>query len=103
MEGDGLAEWWERVGGVQQKDATNDEAIDCGQGYEDSRDSRMGSCGAEEAAGRGGHDRVHEDDPGQEHGHSSDSFGNSAQVGCNKEECELARSFGAEPMDGAYP
>jgi hypothetical protein len=46
-----LAEWWETVGGVQQKDATNDEAIDCGQGYEDSRDSRMGCCGAEEAAG----------------------------------------------------
>jgi hypothetical protein len=88
---------------VQQKDAANDEAVDRGQPDDDSRDSRMGRCGAEEPARRGGHDRVHEEETGEEHGHSSDSFGDSAEVGCEEEECELAWSFGAEPVDDAYP
>ena len=88
---------------MQQKDAADDEAVDRGQADDDSRDSGMGRCGAEEAAGRGGHDRVHEEETGEEHGHSPDSFGDSTEVGGNEKECKLARCFCAESMDEAYP
>jgi hypothetical protein len=98
-----LAEWREVVGRVQQKDAANDEAVDRRQADEDSRDSGMGGCAAEQAAGKGGHDRVHKKETGEEHGHSSDSFGDSAEVGRKEKERELAWSFGAQPMDDADP
>ena len=98
-----LTEWREMVGGVQQKGPAYDEAVDRRQADEDSRDSRVGRCAAEEAAGRGGHDRISDDETGEEYSHSSDSFGDSAEVRCKEEERELAWSSAAQPMDDADP
>jgi hypothetical protein len=55
----------------------------------------MGCYAAEEPTGRCSHDRVHEEQTGEEHGHSADSFGDSTEIGCNEKECELAWSFRA--------
>ena len=89
------------VGGVQQKGAANDEAVDRSQADEDPRGARVRRCAAEEAAGRGGHNGVHEEETGEEHCHSSDSFGDSAEVRGKEEECELTWSFGAQSVDDA--
>jgi len=89
------------AGGAKQEDATDDEAINRCEADEEAHDTGMWCRTVKKAAGRGGHQRIHDEQPSQEHAYAARALGDAAEIGCEEEECELAGCLCAKAMDDA--
>src|SRR5258708_33657488 len=95
-----LSQRWQLCRRSDHKDESHGDAVDRAQSREGAGYEDAVSAQAKQSGGEGRHERVHDQQAGDEHGQSEEPEAQSAEVGGQQEYHELAGGFGAQSVNG---